>query len=186
MRNIFYTLKPIQELAAKGFNSAALLEMERMAYQQAAMALWSAPPDVIKREAENVLPSGINLHSLYTQTLAGIMMAPLSKLEEIADEIQGKAELIEAAYVKVLAKNPASLAEKARLEGAVAEDYASLLDAAQHLEAQNIISVARSSRLQSITEPSDGPLQALYQKAQSILESRAAQQQRGPAMRMVG
>lgn len=184
MNRHFFTLKPIQELAEKGFKPAALVEIERMAYTQAAMAMPGASPQEIAREAAASLPPGINLHALYTQTLASMMMAPLSQLEELADHLQVKADLIENSYVKVLAKDGASFAERARLEGALAEDYASLLSAAQDLESRNVISVARSNTLQSITEPSDGPLRNLYPKALSIMAARQAEQQGAPRMRM--
>jgi hypothetical protein len=184
MNRHFFTLKPIQELADKGFKPAALVEIERMAYTQAAMALPGASAKEIARAAEDSLPPGVNLHALYTQTLAAMMTAPLSQLEEIADHLQVKADLLETAYVKVLARDGASFAERARLEGSLAEDYASLLSTARDLESRNVISVARSSTLQAITEPSDGPLRNLHDKALAIMAARETEGQLAPRMRM--
>lgn len=184
MSSHFFTLKPIQQLAEKGFKATALVEMERTAYTQAAMAMPDASPKDLAREAEACLPAGINLHALYTQTLAGMMMAPVSQLEEIADHIQMKAEILETSYVKVLARSGDSIAERARLEGHLAEDYASLLSTARELESRNVISVARSTSLQSITEPSDGPLRNLHTKAMSIIAARETEGACAPRMRM--
>lgn len=184
MNSHFFTLKPIQQLAEKGFKPAALVEIERMAYTQAALAMPGASAKELAREAEASLPPGINLHALYTQTLAGMMMAPVSQLEELADHLQTKAELLEGAYVKVLARDGASFSERARLEGHLAEDYASLLSTARDLESRNVISVARSSTLQALTEPSNGPLRGLHSKALAIMAARESEGQAAPRMRM--
>jgi hypothetical protein len=173
MKITVFTIKAIQELAEKGFNTSALLEMERVAYTQAAATLPGASPEVIAREAANCLPQGAKLHNYYVQTLSGLNTAPLFRLEEFADEIGDKVRLLESAYVKELVKDSAApLAAKSRLQGAVAEQYATLLEAARDLEQRSVISVVRSSRLQAVTEPSDGPLGAIYNKALAILNQR--------------
>lgn len=185
MSGHFFTLKPIQQLADKGFKATALVEMERTAYALAVLAMPGATPKELAREAEACLPAGINLHALYTQTLSSMMMAPVAQLEELADHIQVKADLLESIYVrKVLANDGASFAERARMQGALAEDYASLLSAAMDLESRNVISVARSESLQSITEPSDGPLRNLHTKAMSIIAAREAEAAPAHRMRM--
>lgn len=185
MNSHFFTLKPIQQLAEKGFKADALVEMERTAYMQAAMAMPGASAKELAREAEACLPAGINLHALYTQTLSSMMMAPVAQLEELADHVQVKANLLESIYVRqVLAKDGASFAERARMEGSLAEDYASLLSTAMELESRNVISVSRSVSLQSITEPSDGPLSKLHPKAMSIIAARESAGASAPRMRM--
>lgn len=179
MNAAVFTLKPIRDLANKGFKPSALLKMEQDAYMQARMALPDAPPEVIAQEAENNLPKGDLLHSYYTQTLSRLMTATLREVTDMADQISLKASALEAAYVRKLASNQdVSLAEKAKLQGAVAQEYATMLAIAQDLEERNIITVAQAPRLQSLTEQPDGPLLDVYQKAIAILNERQQQASR--------
>lgn len=168
---IFFLIEDIRRLAENGFNPTALLEMEKAAFRQAVMALPGEPHEVIAKEAANCLPKGVKLHALYTQTLSSLTNAPIRSLEEMAGDLQSKAEVIEKAYDKISAEQFASSEEKASMLDALAKDYASLLATAKDLEERSIITVSRSSKLQALSEQPDGPMGAIFQRAEEILES---------------
>lgn len=172
MNTGFFKLQPLKELADKGLNSAVLVDIERRAFSIAKEVMPTATEADIAREALNMLPRGVRLLEMYTQTVSTLMTASRRKLELLANEVQLRAQAVERSYVQFLAQKPSNVAEMAKIQGKIADDYADVLDAVKHLENNNVVAVARSPQLQALSSPGDGPLGELFTKAMAIRESR--------------
>ena len=130
-------------------------------------------------EAEALLPTGLELQSLYFQRRAGISLAPTRELETAAKTLTLCAEQLEKISGQVLAKG-LKVADFAKAESAIGDRYAQIIRAARTLESNGVIPVLQREQLAKLSERPAGPLAAFFDKAMTLLEHHDQQ----PKMRM--
>lgn len=179
-----YSLEPIRTLAASGFNPSALLEMERLAYLQVAHKFTGIKTlEDITAAAEAALPQGERLFGFYTQTLVSLTSTSITALEEVADDLQAKAEAIEGRRTALM-QLPHSTIRASELnhldqtKEELTEACANLICTAKDLDSKNIISVARSEKLKAIAEPTYGPIGEIFSRAVTLLGQSSIERQR--------
>jgi hypothetical protein len=178
----------LQDLADKDFDLAALTMIQHQAIAQAieARALkgesTSNRPAIVG-EADRLLPQGDNLHRLYMETFIALRNKPLDDLEAVSNSLSLAAHHLERIAAKSMTKN-VTLAQHAVIEQSIGERLAQLIDGARTLSQIGVTSVQHSDRLAKLTDCPVGPLGYFFDKAESILAHKDAQEEQPVRMRM--
>jgi len=167
----------LAKLHQAGFNPLVLRAIEDNAMMQAVeMRLMGgfaahSTEDVV-RTASDLLPQGAQLQALYAQTKADIRDYPTQELQLFSEHLGRVAEDLEFAGARLLAANKGGITVErfAQAQQTLSERYADIIDAAQQIEKAG--GPAPFHQLSLLTERPEGPLEAFYDKAQALLQSR--------------
>jgi hypothetical protein len=166
------TLKPLVE---QGYDLAVLSTIQRDVVMQVLEQFHMehidmSSPQVVLDYADNLLPNGFELQSLYFKRSASMASSPVEDLEQIASTLSLCAHHLEEAAVKGMSKD-VTLRNHALMEQTISTRYAQLIQGATTLESYGVISTHLAERLTKLTERPSGPLGAFYDKALVMIEA---------------
>lgn len=163
---------------AEGLDNRALLAMQAGAVRHALRVVSPSHPEVMKIANES-LPTGASIYTLYHETLESMSDNRVDELERIGKHLQWMInDHLPRQYVKAKASE-STMSEFAARQGAIAKVLASVMTEADKLANDGVIAVNKSTTLTALTERPEGPLSEIYDKAVAIRN-----QQSGPSMRL--
>ncbi len=162
-------------MASRGYDLTVLSAIEHSALTQAvdmreAKGFRAHSTDEVRALAGTLVPTGAQLDQLYVETLCGLRSKPLQTLQRIADHLGTAAASLEQTAARS-ASRPVTLSQFGRIQGAIGQRYAQLIQAAQTLERAGVVPVHLQGRLANLTDRPDGPLRIFYDKAIALMDA---------------
>lgn len=175
MTSTIVRIAQLQVMASRGYDLSVLSAIEHAAMAQAvgmreAKGLRAHSADDVLALAGSLVPSGAQLDQLYMETLSHLREKPLQTLERIADQLGSAAAALEQIAARSAAR-AVTLAQFAKIQGAIGQRYAQLIQAAQTLERAGVVPVHLQGRLANLSERPDGPLSIFYDKAVALVDA---------------
>ncbi|HWS25829.1 MAG TPA: hypothetical protein VN259_04565 [Xanthomonadales bacterium] len=175
MASTIVRISQLQVMASRGYDLSVLSAIEHAAIAQAvdmreARGLRAHPGDEVLALAGTLVPGGAQLDQLYMETLSHLREKPLQTLERIADQLGSAAAALEQTAARSAAR-PVTLAQFAKIQGAIGQRYAQLIQAAQTLERAGVVPVYLQGRLANLSQRPDGPLGIFYDKAVALIDT---------------
>lgn len=177
----FLLLEETKKLNAspEGFDSTILSLIEQKYIEEAYIhSVMNGIPidhkDILRKAGEDI-PKGDHLIQEYMYVRESKRSAPIRHLQEIRERIELSANRLEGIAAKELAarnSGVSTFASAVKMEHAIGQRYAELIEVARGLENMGVISPHYSEILDELLDIPSGPLAPFYEKALAIIDAK--------------